>query len=153
GAEQPMSRAGSHQGTSVSLTPTHDAVPPPPRCQSTRSRARSGPSGVPRADAGSGRPSQSATTRTSPADAGACRRLLTSQPTELARSDQVDENVPLVLLQPDGILGFPDPDLVALDDDLRAMDAVGAERDRDRFHARSPPFDSMCGQTAAARSP
>src|SRR5262249_6179712 len=67
--------------------------------------------------------------------------------------DEVHEDVPLVLLEPDGVVRFPDRDLVIFDDDLRAVDAVGTERHRALFHVRSPPFASICGQTAAPRSP
>ena len=52
--------------------------------------------------------------------------------------DRVNQHVPLVLLQDNDVFSFADPDRVALDDDLRAIGARGAERDP--FHTTSPPF-------------
>src|SRR2546426_11521431 len=72
-----------------------------------------------------------------------------SDPSELTRLDQVDEHVPLVLLQDRGIRVLADADGVAVDDDFRAFGALRAERDP--FHWLSPPLASMFGQIAAWR--
>src|SRR5438309_1083756 len=88
--------------------------------------------------------------RRAPFDA---RRLMRLYRPDLARLDQADENVPLILFQDGGVLRFPDPDGIALDDDLRAGRARGAEGHRDFLHGVSPPFASMWAQTAAWRCP
>jgi hypothetical protein len=81
------------------------------------------------------------------------RRRLLDAP-KLTRLDQLNEDVPLLFLE-DGRVGvLADPDLVTLDDDFRAGDALRAERDDGFLHDGSPPFPSMvsmCGQTMARR--
>ena len=72
-----------------------------------------------------------------------------SQAAELAGLDQVDEDVPFRRFQDGGVRIFADPDQVAFDDDFGAVIARWAERDSVLFHVTSPPFASMCGQTAA----
>src|SRR5438445_1320195 len=53
---------------------------------------------------------------------------------QLARLDQVNQHVPLVLLQDREVPGFTDADLVALDGDFRAVDARWAERHLQAVH-------------------
>src|SRR5438132_10055589 len=57
-----------------------------------------------------------------------------SDPRQLARLDQVNQHVPLVLLQDREVPGFTDADLVALDGDFRAVDARWAERHLQAVH-------------------
>jgi hypothetical protein len=57
---------------------------------------------------------------------------------ELTRLNQINEDVPLLLLQ-DGRVGiFTDTDLVVLDDDLRAVVAPGAEPEPGRGTSAGP---------------
>jgi len=44
---------------------------------------------------------------------------------------------------------LPDSDLVTLNDDLRAVNALRAEREGLILYVTSPPFVSMCGHTTA----
>src|SRR5437899_10059963 len=74
-----------------------------------------------------------------------------SDPSELTRLDQVDEDVPLVLLQGRDIRVLADADRVAVNDDFRTGGAPRAERDP--FHWLSPPLTSIFGQIAAWRPP
>src|SRR5437899_4396979 len=53
---------------------------------------------------------------------------------QLARLDQVNQHVPLALLQDREVPGFTDADLVALDGDFRAVDARWAERHLPAVH-------------------
>src|SRR2546427_144645 len=53
---------------------------------------------------------------------------------QLARLDQVNQHVPLVFLQDREVPGFTDADLVALDGDLRTVDARRAERHLQAVH-------------------
>jgi hypothetical protein len=69
-----------------------------------------------------------------------------SEPPQAAGLDQIDEEVPFLLAE-DGRVGvLADPDLVAVDDDLRAMIAGRAVRDSARSHRTSPSFHSMWGR-------
>src|SRR6266478_9179967 len=68
---------------------------------------------------------------------------------ELTGADQVDQDVPLVLLQDGRVRVLADADGIAVNDDFRAFRALRAERES--FHRVSPPFVSMCEQTAAGR--
>src|SRR3989442_14409377 len=67
-------------------------------------------------------------------------RRSTSRPAEasdlrqLARLDQVNRHVPLVLLQAREVPGFTDAHLVALDGDFRTVDARWAERHLQAVH-------------------
>src|SRR6266852_344751 len=72
-----------------------------------------------------------------------------SDPSELTRLDQVDEDVPLVLPQDRGIRVLPDADRVAVNDDFGTGGAPRTERDP--FHWLSPPLASIFGQIAAWR--
>src|SRR5215831_17990026 len=70
---------------------------------------------------------------------------------ERSRLDQVDEDVPFVFLEDDGVPVFPNANCFAVDDDLRAIAAARAERVA--FH-RVPPslMASSRGQMAAWRA-
>ena len=46
---------------------------------------------------------------------------LSSQAAELARLDQVNEDVPFRVLEDGGVRVFSDPDLIAFDDNPRAV--------------------------------
>src|SRR5438034_246739 len=77
---------------------------------------------------------------------------------QLARLDQVNQHVPLVLLQDREVPGFTDAHLVALDGDFRAVDARWAERHLQAVHIRLLPFFgrlacSMCGHTTPPAFP
>src|SRR2546427_12900610 len=72
-----------------------------------------------------------------------------SDPPELTRLDQVDEDVPLVLLQDGRVRVLADADRVAVNDDFRTGGAPRTERDP--FHWLSPPLASIFGQIAAWR--
>src|SRR5215471_6267961 len=71
---------------------------------------------------------------------------LHSHSPKLTRPDQVHEDIPFLAFQDRRGGVFANPDLVTLDDDFRAVDAIGTERDCDSFHSVPPPFVSMCGQ-------
>src|SRR2546422_650054 len=60
-----------------------------------------------------------------------------SDPPELTRLDQVDEDVPLVLLQDGRVRVLADSDRVAVNDDFRTGGTPREERDP--FHWLSPP--------------
>ena len=79
------------------------------------------------------------------------RRLGRLDAAELAGLNQVNEDVPLGLLENGRVGVFTDADLVAFDDNFRAGRAGRAERDSEPFHVISPPFPSMWGHTAAGR--
>src|SRR5215510_11754387 len=86
--------------------------------------------------------------------AGTCpgaRRAPALETAGLAGPNQVDEDVPLVLLEDRRVGVLPDPDLVAFEDDFRAVIAVRAERNRNLVHVASPPLASICGHTTAPR--
>jgi hypothetical protein len=74
-------------------------------------------------------------------------RVFGSDASKLARLDELDEDVPFVLLQDDSVRVLTDSHDLAVDHDFWAERAARTERVS--FHITAPPLASMCGQTAA----